>query len=257
MPLVLREDRDGVTTLTLNRPDKFNALSEDLLDALQSELDLLARETAVHVVILAGAGRAFCAGHDLSQMRAHEDKNYFSELFARCSRVMQTIRALPQPVIARVHGVATAAGCQLVATCDLVVASQEARFATSGINLGLFCSTPAVALSRSVPRKAALELLLTGGFVDAETAREIGLVNQVVTREALDATVEELAATIAEKSPVAVRTGKEMFYRQLSMPLCEAYAFAGEMMAENMMAHDAREGIDAFLEKRDPRWRGR
>jgi enoyl-CoA hydratase/carnithine racemase len=256
-PALRREDRDGVATLILNRPDQANALSEAMLAALQETLDAIAGAPDVHVVVIAGAGRAFCAGHDLREMRARRDEAWYRELFARCSRMMQTLRALPQPVIAKVHGVATAAGCQLVATCDLAVASEAARFATSGVNLGLFCSTPAVALSRVVPAKAALELLLTGEFVDAHTARALGLVNRVVAPEALDAAVDGLAATIAAKSPVAVRIGKALFHRQLGLALPEAYELASETMARNLMAEDAAEGIDAFLTRRSPVWRGR
>jgi enoyl-CoA hydratase/carnithine racemase len=252
-----REDRDGVATLVLNRPEQANALSEALLAALQESLDEIARAPDVRVVVIAGAGRAFCAGHDLREMRARPDEAWYRDLFGRCSRMMQTLRALPQPVIARVHGVATAAGCQLVASCDLAVASETARFATSGVNLGLFCSTPAVALSRAVPPRAALELLLTGAFVDAATARALGLVNRVVAPEALDAAVDELAGAIAAKSPVAVRMGKALFHRQLGMALPEAYALASETMARNLMAEDAAEGIDAFLARRPPVWRGR
>ncbi|MCP5150082.1 MAG: enoyl-CoA hydratase [Ectothiorhodospiraceae bacterium] len=256
-PPLLREDADQVCTLTLNRPGQFNALSESLLDALEQALLALADEPAVRVVVIAGAGRAFCAGHDLKEMRAHPSADYYRALFARCSRTMQAIVALPKPVIARVHGIATAAGCQLVATCDLAVASSEARFAVSGIDVGLFCSTPSVALSRNVSRKRAFEMLMTGGFVDAETAREQGLVNRVVAPEALDAEVASLASAIRAKSPVAVETGKRMFYRQLEQPLAEAYRYAGEVMACNMMAEDAAEGIDAFIAKRRPVWRGR
>lgn len=256
-PLLLREDREGVATLTLNRPQQANALSEALLTALQEALDALAREPDVRVVVLAGAGRAFSAGHDLREMRARRERAWYGELFARCSRVMQTLREIPQPVIARVHGVATAAGCQLVASCDLAVAAQEARFATSGIDVGLFCATPAVAVSRNLPRKRAFEILMTGDFLDAETARELGLVNRVVPHTQLDAEVERLARVIAGKSPVAVRAGKRLFYRQLALPLPEAYALAGDVMADNLMAEDAAEGIDAFLARRAPVWRGR
>lgn len=254
---VLRQDHDGVTTLTLNRPGSFNALSEEMLEALQAELARLADDGGVRCVVLAAEGRAFCAGHDLKQMRANPDKAYYQALFARCGAVMQAIVALPVPVIARVQGLATAAGCQLVASCDLAVAARSARFAVSGINAGLFCSTPAVALSRNVARKRAMELLFTGEFIDAETAQDWGLVNRVADDATLDAAVAELTASICAKSAVAVRTGKAMFQRQLQMPLDEAYAFAGEVMACNMMAEDAGEGIDAFIEKRAPQWRDR
>jgi len=256
-PPVLRTEADGIVTLTLNRPQQLNALSEAMLDALSAELAAIADDAEARVVVLAAAGKAFCAGHDLKEMRARRELDYYRTLFARCSGVMQQIARLPVPVIARVHGLATAAGCQLVAQCDLAVASTEARFAVSGINVGLFCSTPAVALSRAVGRKAAMEMLMTGDFIDADTALARGLVNRVAPPEALDAAVGALAASIAAKSPVAVRTGKAMFARQLEMGLADAYAFAGETMACNMMAEDAAEGIDAFIGKRAPVWRGR
>ena len=254
-PVLLREDKGRIATLTLNRPQQFNALSEELLGELQRELDALARTPAIRVVVLAAAGRAFCAGHDLREMRSRPEEPYYRDLFARCARMMQSILRLPQPVIARVHGVATAAGCQLVATCDLAVAARSARFATSGINLGLFCATPSVAVSRNLPRKQAFRMLFDGEFQDATTAQQLGLVNQVVDPAQLDAEVAALAETLAEKPAAALRIGKEMFYRQLALPLPEAYAFAGDVMAANMMEADAVEGIDAFLEKRDPSWK--
>ena len=256
-PPLLRRDTAGVATLTLNRPGSFNALSEEMLVALKGELGRLANDGDVRCVVIAAEGRAFCAGHDLKQMRARPDKAYYQELFTRCARVMQAVVELPVPVIARVQGIATAAGCQLVASCDLAVAARSARFAVSGINAGLFCSTPAVALSRNISRKRAMEMLLTGDFIDAETARDWGLVNRVADDDDLDDAVAELTASICAKSAVAVRTGKGMFQRQLQMPLEEAYAFAGEVMACNMMAEDAGEGIDAFIEKRSPQWRDR
>ncbi len=256
-PPLLRHDKAGVAILTLSRPGSFNALSEEMLVALTEELGRLANDGDVRCVVIAAEGRAFCAGHDLKQMRAHPDKAYYQELFTRCARVMQAVVELPVPVIARVQGIATAAGCQLVASCDLAVAARSARFAVSGINAGLFCSTPAVALSRNVARKRAMEMLLTGEFIDAETARDWGLINRVADDETLDDDVAELTASICAKSAVAVRTGKAMFQRQLQMPLKEAYAFAGEVMACNMMAEDAGEGIDAFIEKRAPQWRHR
>ncbi|WLI72066.1 enoyl-CoA hydratase [Halomonas alkalicola] len=256
-PPLRRRDEGGVATLTLSRPESFNALSEAMLVALKEELGRLANDGSVRCVVIAAEGRAFCAGHDLKQMRANPDKAYYQELFARCGRVMQPIVELPIPVIARVQGIATAAGCQLVASCDLAVAARSARFAVSGINAGLFCSTPAVALSRNVSRKRAMELLLTGEFIDAETARDWGLINRVAEDDALDDAVAALTDSICAKSAVAVRTGKGMFQRQLQMPLDEAYAFAGEVMACNMMAEDAGEGIDAFIEKRPPQWRHR
>jgi enoyl-CoA hydratase/carnithine racemase len=256
-PVLLREDREGVATLVLNRPARQNALSEALLAALQRALDDVAADPGVRVVVLAGSGTAFCAGHDLREMRARPELDYYRDLFARCTRTMLSIAGLPQPVIARVHGVATAAGCQLVATCDLAVAAEAARFATSGIDVGLFCATPAVALSRNVSRKRAFEMLATGEFVDAATALDWGLVNRVVPAGELDAAVQELAGTLAAKSPVAIRAGKRLFARQLAAGLEEAYALACETMASNLMAEDAGEGIDAFLAKRKPVWRGR
>ena len=249
-PLVLRHDAAGVTTLTLNRPDRFNALSEELLKALQAALDAVAANQAVRCVVLGAEGRAFSAGHDLKQMRANPDESYQRALFARCSRVMQSIRAVPVPVIAQVQGLATAAGCQLVATCDLAVAATSARFAVSGINVGLFCSTPAVALTRNVPPKAAFDMLMTGRFIDAETAKAYGLVNAVVEDDALATAVRAYAAEIASKSPVAVRLGKRLFYAQGAMSLEEAYRYTGDAMACNMMEDDARNGIDAFLNRR-------
>lgn len=255
--LLLRDDQQGVTTFTLNTPKRFNALSEQMLEALEAALANIAQDEQVRCVVLAANGKAFCAGHDLKQMRANPDKAYHQALFARCSQVMQAIVHCPVPVIAKVQGIATAAGCQLVASCDLAVAAQSARFAVSGINLGLFCSTPAVALSRNVPRKRAMEMLLTGEFISATQAAEWGLINRVAEDGALDAAVQTLTESICAKSAVAVRTGKAMFARQLAMPLDEAYAFAGETMACNMQALDAAEGIDAFIDKRLPRWQHR
>jgi len=257
-PLVLRSDRaDGLTTLTLNRPGQFNSLSKDMLTAIQGELDAIAAGEAVRVVVLAGAGKAFCAGHDLKEMRANHDKGFMQALFRQCGELMLTITRMPQPVIARVHGIATAAGCQLVSMCDLAVAADVARFAVSGINVGLFCSTPAVGLARNLGRKAALEMLLTGDFIDAMEAKSKGLVNRVVPADALDAEVERLVQSILGKSAVAARIGKGMFYRQLEMGLSEAYDYASEVMACNMMSEDAAEGIDAFMQKRPPRYQGR
>ena len=209
------------------------------------------------MVILAGAGKAFCAGHDLKQMRARPDRDYYRRLFAKCSHMMLSLTKIPQPVIARIHGIACAAGCQLVATCDLAVAAEEARFGTNGINVGLFCSTPSVALSRNVLRKDAFEMLFTGDLIDTETARQYGLINRAVPAGELDAAVLELAQKIAAKTPVAVKAGKDMFYKQIELGLEDAYAYAGEVMACNMMAEDVGEGIDAFSEKRQPVWKGR
>jgi enoyl-CoA hydratase/carnithine racemase len=256
-PFLLRQDDHGVVTLTLNRPRQYNALSDALLGELQAQLDTLAADPAARVVVIAGAGPAFCAGHDLKEMRARPDQDYYRDLFGRCSRMMLTITQMPQPVIARVHGIATAAGCQLVGTCDLAIATPEARFATSGINVGLFCSTPAVALTRNIRDKHAFEMLMTGDFIDAETARSYGLVNKVVPAAELDGAVADLARRICSKSAAAVRTGKRMFYRQRNLELGAAYDFASETMACNMMAEDAAEGIDAFIEKRPPIWKGR
>lgn len=256
-PAVLRHDIGGLATLTLNRPGSFNALSEEMLEALGRELERLADDGSVRCVVIAAEGRAFCAGHDLKQMRTQDDKAYFQDLFARCAGVMQAIVDLPVPVIARVQGIATAAGCQLVASCDLAVAARSARFAVSGINAGLFCSTPAVALSRNVARKRAVEMLLTGEFIDANTARDWALINRVADDERLDEAVADLTGSICAKSAVAVRTGKAMFQRQLHMPLDEAYVFSGDVMADNMLAEDVAEGIDAFIEKRRPVWQDR
>ena len=255
-PVLLRQDAGGVATLTLNRPKQFNSLSEALLVELQSQLDAIAKDASVRVVVIAGSGKAFCAGHDLKEMRANRDKAYMQALFRQCGKVMTTLSEMPQPVIARVHGIATAAGCQLVAQCDLAVAVLDARFAVSGINVGLFCSTPAVALSRNLGRKQALEMLLTGDFIDASEARQRGLVNRVVAAADLDSEVSRLAASIIAKSSVAVATGKQMFYRQLEMGMSGAYQFAAEVMACNMMAEDAAEGLDAFMDKRPPQWKG-
>ncbi len=256
--LVLRQDReDGLTTLTLNRPNAFNSLSKDLLTALQAALDRIAASETVRLVVIAGAGKAFCSGHDLKEMRANHSKDYMQALFRQCGELMLTITRMPQPVVARVHGIATAAGCQLVSMCDLAVAADVSKFAVSGINVGLFCSTPAVGLARNLGRKAALEMLLTGDFIDAMEARAKGLVNRVVPLDALDAEVERLAGSILAKSAVAIRTGKGMFYKQLEMGLVEAYDYAAEVMACNMMSEDAGEGIDAFMQKRKPNYTGR
>ncbi|MCH2221501.1 MAG: enoyl-CoA hydratase [Dechloromonas sp.] len=256
--LILRNDRtDGLTTLTLNRPNAFNSLSKDLLSALQAELDAIAASKSVRVVVIAGAGKAFCSGHDLKEMRANHSKDYMQALFKQCGELMLTITRMPQPVIARVHGIATAAGCQLVSMCDLAVAADVAKFAVSGINVGLFCSTPAVGLARNLGRKAALEMLLTGDFIDAMEAKTRGLINRVVPADALDAEIERLAGSILAKSAVAIRIGKGMFYKQLEMGLSDAYDYAAEVMACNMMSEDAGEGIDAFMQKRKPEYKGR
>ena len=255
--ILLREEQAGVVTLTLNRPAQFNALSEEMLSALQEALDELKQDEALRCVVFAASGKAFCAGHDLKQMRANPRQDYYDALFARCSRVMQAIVNLPVPVIARVQGMATAAGCQLVASCDLAVAAESATFAVSGINVGLFCSTPAVALSRNVSPKHAFDMLVTGRFISSAEALSFGLVSRVAPDASLDEAVEALTASICAKSPVAIRTGKAMFGRQRSMGLEEAYSYAGNVMACNMMAEDAAEGIDAFIAKRKPVWKGR
>lgn len=257
MTTLLTDHASGVTTLTLNRPDQFNALSEELLAALQGALDAVAQDDAVRCVVLAGAGRAFCAGHDLKQMRANPDERYYQKLFAQCGRVMQSIVNLPVPVIAKVQGTATAAGCQLVASCDLAVAADTAKFAVSGINVGLFCSTPAVALTRNVSSKKAFEMLITGQFISAADAADQGLINQAVAPDQLNAAVDALVDAICAKSPLAVRTGKAMYHRQRAMNLSDAYDYAGQVMAQNMMAEDVAEGIDAFMQKRHPVWKGR
>jgi len=256
-PILLRSDEGRVTTLTLNRPAQFNCLSQALIGELQGQLDAIAKDAAVRVVVIAGTGKAFCAGHDLKEMRSDPSKAFQQQVFRQCGRMMTTLTELPQPVIARVHGIATAAGCQLVSMCDLAVAAESARFAVSGINLGLFCSTPGVGLSRNVHRKQAFEMLVTGDFIDAETARQRGLVNRVVAADQLDAEIRKLTDSICAKSSVAVAMGKQLFYRQLEMGLDGAYQLASETMACNMMAEDAQEGIDAFIEKRKPVWKGR
>ena len=256
-PILLREDRGPVAILTLNRPRQLNALSGAMIDALSAELRRLETDPRIRVVVLAGSGSAFSAGHDLKELRSLRSREEIHGIFARCCAVMLGLRRLPQPVIARIHGIATAAGCQLVAAADLAVASEKARFATSGINVGLFCSTPAVALSRDVSDKQAFEMLMTGDFIDAARAREIGLVNRVVPESELDGAIADLAGRIIAQSPLALRRGKELFYRQRGMELADAYALASEAMADNMMAEDAAEGIDAFLLKRKPVWHGR
>jgi enoyl-CoA hydratase/carnithine racemase len=253
--ILLRTDRDHVAWLTLNRPAARNALSVALMTALEAALDDVAADPALRVVVIAGNGPAFCGGHDLREMRGQDSATH-AALFAQCSRLMTRLVRLPKPVIARVHGVATAAGCQLVASCDLAVAADTARFATPGVNIGLFCSTPMVALTRAVPRKQAMEMLLTGQMVEAARAREIGLVNRVVPEAELDMAVAALAATIAAKSPLTLAIGKEAFARQAELPLDDAYAYAAAVMTRNMSTDDAVEGIDAFLAKRPPVWTG-
>jgi enoyl-CoA hydratase/carnithine racemase len=252
--ILLRSDQNGAVFLTLNRPSKLNTLSAAMLTDLQRELDDIAADPSVQCVVISAQGRGFCAGHDLQEMRNNPDYSYYQELFKRCGQVMQSIVALPVPVIAKVGGIAAAAGCQLVASCDLVIAARSARFSVPGIDVGLFCSTPAVALSRSISAKRAFDILLTGDVIDAETALDWGLVSTVVDDAELDSAVAAKVDKILSKSASAVRYGKSMFYSQQQMSLPDAYDFAGEVMAQNMMSHDAGEGIDAFLGKRSPTW---
>jgi enoyl-CoA hydratase/carnithine racemase len=254
-PLLLRsQDARGVITLTLNRPQAFNALSEAMLEALQTELDAIAQDDSARLLVIQASGRAFCAGHDLKEMRAAPSQRYYETLFAQCGRMMMRLQTLPVPVIAKVAGIATAAGCQLVAMCDLAVAATDARFAVSGVNLGLFCATPSVALSRNLGRKAAFEMLVTGAFISADEAKAKGLVNRVAPADALDAEVEALVAAIVAKPRVALAMGKALFYRQLEMGIDAAYADASETMASNMMNDCALEGVQAFIDKRKPNW---
>jgi enoyl-CoA hydratase/carnithine racemase len=253
-PYVLAGTRDGVRTLTMNRGERFNALSRAMVAALEAELDRLADDTSTRVVVLAGSGRGFCAGHDLKEMRAHPDAEWQRELFGACSRMMQKLTRLPQPVIARVHGIATAAGCQLVAMADLAVAVEDARFALPGVNVGVFCSTPAVGVGRNVSRKRVMEMLLTGELIDAATALDWGLVNRVVPAAGLDAAVQAFADVIRTRSRRVVALGKRAFYDQIERGLADAYEHAGEAMACNLLEPDAAEGIDAFVGKRKPAW---
>ncbi|MCW3782273.1 enoyl-CoA hydratase [Defluviimonas salinarum] len=258
-PILLRDDHGGIATLTLNAPASLNALSDAMLAALKAEFARLAGDGTIRAIVLKGAGKAFCAGHDLKEMQAGRQspdrgRAYFADLFARCAEVMQLIPALPQPVIAEVQGIATAAGCQLVATCDMAVAAEGTRFGVNGVNIGLFCSTPMVALSRNVPRKVAFEMLTTGQFIDATRAAEVGLVNRVVPAEALGAETRALAETVAQKLTAAVKIGKRAFYDQIEMTRAAAYDHAAAVMVENMLWRDTEEGISAFLEKRRPDW---
>ena len=254
----VRRERDerGVLRITLARPQSFNALSTGMLTALQGELDAAAADDTVRVVVIAAEGKAFSAGHDLKEMRAEPSQAYYEALFAQCAQMMLTIQRLPAPVIAQVQGIATAAGCQLVAACDLAVAASTARFAVSGVNLGLFCSSPSVALSRNLQRKAAFEMLVTGDFISAEAAKARGLVNRVAAPGALDAEVETLVAAIVAKPRVAIAMGKQLFYRQLEVGVVAAYQDAGRTMACNMMDEAALEGVQAFIDKRKPAWAG-
>jgi len=257
--LVVRNDTGAVARLTLNSPSNLNALSDAMLAALQVEFDQLMDDSSIRVIILSGVGKAFCAGHDLKEMTAGRKADdggraYFKDLFNRCAHLMMTLPRLPQPVIAEVHGIATAAGCQLVASCDLAVAAEGTRFGVNGVNIGLFCSTPMVALSRNIPRKQAFEMLTTGQFIDAARAEELGLINRSVAPGDLQRETESLASLIASKLGSAVKIGKSAFYEQIQMPLDQAYAYTGSVMVENMLVPDTAEGISAFLEKRDPDW---
>jgi enoyl-CoA hydratase/carnithine racemase len=254
-PVVLRSDAGGVTTLTLNRPKQYNAINSEVLERLQAELDAIAADSAVRVVVIAANGPAFSPGHDLKEMMANRNEAFIGELFDRCSKVMLTMQSLPQPVIARVQGIATAAGCQVVAACDLAVASSDAKFATSGINLGLFCATPGVPLSRNVSRKRAFEMLFTGAFIDARTALDWGLVNRVVPPEKLDEELAALAKLIIEKPGAVCAAGKRLFYEQIESRLANAYRIASAAITENMLGEDANEGVSAFIEKRLPVWK--
>lgn len=259
MGILERNDMNGVARLKMNAPERLNALSEEMLAALQAEFDALSNDSSIRAVILSGEGKAFCAGHDLKQMtagRQSEDggKAYFQGLFAQCAKMMLSIQSLPQPVIAQVHGIATAAGCQLVATCDLAIAAEGTRFGVNGVNIGLFCSTPMVALSRNIPRKQAFEMLTTGAFISAERATELGLVNRAVPEMLLEHETMALAEQLADKLGSAVKVGKQAYYKQLDMPIEQAYAYTGEVMAQNMMHRDTEEGISAFIEKRPPNW---
>ncbi len=252
--LISRQHQQGVTTLTLLRADAYNALSDELISALTQTLETLADDSRTRVVVLRGSGRGFCAGHDLKQLIQDDDGQRQQQTFDNCSKLMLTINRIPQPIIAQVHGIATAAGCQLVASCDLAVAEQGARFATPGVNIGLFCSTPMVALSRTVSQKHAMEMLLLGEMISAERAYQMGLINRVVPADQLEQTVQAMAENIAAKSGHCVSTGKQAFYRQLNQPLESAYADCSKIMGCNIQHPDAKEGIDAFLNKRQPQW---
>lgn len=259
MAILERCDTGAIARLTLNTPERLNCLSDEMLSALQSELDTIATDKSIRVIILSGAGKAFCAGHDLKQMTAGRQaadggKAYFADLFARCTKLMLTIQSIPQPVIAEVHGIATAAGCQLVATCDMAVAAENTKFGVNGINIGLFCSTPMVALTRNIPRKKAFEMLTTGRFASAQEAEATGLINRAVPHDQLSDETEALANKVAEKLGSVVKIGKEAFYAQANMTTSDAYDYAGDVMVQNMLFKDTEEGIAAFLDKRAPKW---
>ena len=259
MAILERHDTGAVTRLVMNAPERLNALSDEMLAALHTSLDEIANDRSIRAVIISGNGKAFCAGHDLKQMttgRQAEDggRAYFKDLFDRCAAMMARVQSLPQPVIAQVHGIATAAGCQLVATCDLAIAAQGTKFGVNGVNIGLLCSTPMVALSRNIGRKQAFEMLTTGAFIEAERAGTLGLINRVVAAEALENEAIALAKTVASKLGTAVKIGKKAFYNQIEMNVADAYAYTGDVMVENMLDRDTSEGIAAFLDKRDPTW---
>jgi enoyl-CoA hydratase/carnithine racemase len=259
MTILHREDQDHIATLTMDAPERLNALSDEMLAQLQTTFDDIRSDIDVRAVILRGTGKAFCAGHDLKQMQAGRQAEdggaaYFKDLFDRCATMMQTIQSLPQPVIAQVHGIATAAGCQLVATCDLAIAADETRFGVNGVNIGLFCATPMVALTRNIGRKAAFEMLTTGRFINTREAQDLGLINRAVAAENLDDETRALALSVASKLPLAVKTGKQAFYDQAQMTTADAYAYAGAVMVDNMLDAQTNEGISAFLEKRAPDW---
>ncbi|PUB12714.1 enoyl-CoA hydratase [Yoonia sediminilitoris] len=259
MTILDRQDAGHIATLTMNAPDRLNALSDAMLAALHGAFDTIAEDDSIRAVILRGTGKAFCAGHDLKEMQAGRQApdggaGYFKDLFDRCAAMMQRVQSMPQPVIAQVHGIATAAGCQLVATCDMAIAADDTRFGVNGVNIGLFCSTPMVALTRNIPRKAAFEMLTTGRFLHAAEARKLGLINRAVPMQTLDAETRSLAQMIAAKLPTAIKIGKSAFYEQLQMPTADAYAYTGAVMVENMLDQQTNEGITAFLEKRDPDW---
>lgn len=255
--LIIREDIDGISHLIINRPKSYNALSISCMETITNELSAISSDSSIKVIILSGSGKGFCAGHDLKEMRANPERKFYEKTFEVCSTLMMSIINCPKPVMAKVHGIATAAGCQLVSTCDLAVADENARFATPGVNIGLFCSTPTVGLSRNVVRKHAMEMLLTGDFISAHRAYEIGLINRVVSESDLDSTALELANKIAAKSLLTLKIGKGAFYKQVDKDMAEAYEYCSQVMVENMMARDAEEGIDALLEKRTPVWKGK
>lgn len=259
MTILERHDTGAIAHLKMNAPERLNALSDEMLAALQSQIDSLRDDSSVKTVILSGAGKAFCAGHDIRQMtagRSGPDKGraYFEDLFSRCTSVMLGLQSLPQPVIAQVHGIATAAGCQLVASCDLAIASEDCRFGVNGVNIGLFCSTPMVALSRNIPRKHAFEMLTTGEFMSATRAAELGLINRAVPADQLEQETRQMAETLASKLGAAVKVGKEAYYQQLQMPIEQAYAYTSKVIVENLMQPDTIEGMAAFIEKRSPNW---